>query len=139
MHSAVGAEAEEVELLAGLLHVVVGGLDFRVGEEFVLAACDVDLDEVLVDNAAGAEVHVTDLGVAHLAVGQADVFAACLEVAEGIFLAQAVDERLALGVDCIAMVVASFAPTIKDHKKYFSIHYIVYLCFAAAKIQIIDC
>ena len=134
--TAVGAEAEEMELLAGLLHIVVGGLDLGVLEKGMLAAGDVDLDEVLIDDAAGAEVHVSYLGVAHLSVGQADVFAAGLEMGHGIFCAEAVDEGRALRVDCIGLVVATFSPAVEDHQKYFMFHIVLsFIVFAAQRYK----
>ena len=70
VHAAVGAEAHEMELAAAGLHIVVGGTYLLVVEELVVAASHVDLHEVLIDHAAGAEVHVSHLGVAHLSIGK---------------------------------------------------------------------
>ena len=122
MDSAVGAETEEMEFLAAGLDIVVDLGNLLVLLKLVLLAGHIDFDEILIDNASCAEVHVSDLRVAHLSVRQTDVFAAGLEMAVGIFCTQAVDERLALGVNRIAVVVASFAPTVENHQKYFSIH-----------------
>ena len=122
VHAAGGGEAHQVELLAGVLDVVVNRLDLGIVEEFVVADRHVDLDEVLVHHAAGAEVHVTDLGVAHLPVRQTDILAAGLQVAGRIFGAQAVDHRRALRPDGIGIIVLSLAPTVEDHQKYFSVH-----------------
>ena len=46
-----------------------------VGEEAAVLDRRVDAGQVLVDDAAGAEVHVADFGIAHLPVRQADVAA----------------------------------------------------------------
>ena len=116
VHSAVGAEAEEVELLSGLPYIVVGGLYLAVLHEFMLTAGHVDLDQVLIDYASGAEVHVSNLGVTHLAVGESDVFAAGVQVGHGIFGTEAVDEGSALGINGIAAVVAAFSPAIQYHQ-----------------------
>ena len=136
VHAAVGAEAEEMELAAVAPDVVVGGLDFLVVHQGVAAAGHIYLHEVLVHYAAGAEVHMPDLAVAHLAVGQADVFAAGVEVGHRIFGTERVDERGSLGVDCIAMVVASFAPTVENHQKYFLAHSRIFVCYFRYNLQI---
>ena len=99
--AAVRTEAEEVEFLAALLYIIVGSLDLGVLHQLVLAAGDVDLHQVLIYDAAGAEVHMSDLGVAHLAVRQAHVLAAGLEVRHWIFCAEAIDKRSPLAIDDI--------------------------------------
>ena len=99
--SSVRAEPEEMELLAVCLGIFIGSLDLLVLHEGMLPAGDVDLHEVLIDHAAGAEVHVSDLGVAHLSVRKADIFTAGLKMRKRILCAKAVDERSALRIDCI--------------------------------------
>ncbi|MNS83772.1 hypothetical protein D3C72_1175740 [compost metagenome] len=71
VHAAVRDQPEEVEIFAGGL-----GVDHDLGEDFILeeaAVTDghVDARELLVHDAPGAHVHVADLGVAHLPLGQA--------------------------------------------------------------------
>lgn len=101
MDSAVGTETEEMELLAGGLDVVVNLGYFSVLLERMGFAGHIDLDKVLVYHAAGAKIHMPDFGVAHLPVRKSYVFAAGLQVRHRIFLAEAVDERSPLGVDCV--------------------------------------
>ena len=133
VNAAVGGKAHEVEFLAGFLHVLVCSLDFLVFQEFVLTACDIDLDEVLIYYAACAQIHVSHLGVAHLAVRQADVFAACLKMAVGILLAEGVNVGCSLCPYSVGIVVASFAPTIQNHQQYFSVH--VMICLKSYKFN----
>ena len=72
--AAVGDEAEEVEPSArALARTVAGGSKRLVFEEAAVGDRVVDPGEVLFDDGAGAEVEVTDLGVPHLALGEADV------------------------------------------------------------------
>ena len=101
MHAAGGAESHKVQFLAGVADIVVNRLDLRVLHHRMVPAGHIDFHKVLIDHAAGAEVHVAHFGVAHLAVRQADVLAAGLEVAHGIFLSQRVDEWRALFVDYV--------------------------------------
>ena len=115
VNSAVAAEAEEVEFLASTFHIVVASGDFLVLKELVLAAGDIDLDEVLVDHAACTEIHVADLGVAHLALRKAYILTAALELRVGIFRAKRIDMGLTLCVNCVAVVRATKAPTVQNH------------------------
>ena len=120
--AAVRAEAHEMELLPARLDILIGSLDFGILHQRVLAAGDVDLHEVLIDDTAGAEVHVSHFGVTHLAVREADVFAAGLEVAGGIFRAKRVDFGGSLRPDGVGIIMLALAPTVEDHKEYFSVH-----------------
>ena len=67
MHATHRSETHEVELLVVGLHIVICSLDLRILEELVLAGCDVDLHEVLINDTTCAEVEVSDLRVTHLA------------------------------------------------------------------------
>ena len=74
MHTAIADEAEEVQALAFRF---LEGLDEHGHlREFAIADALVDASEVLIDDAARAEVQVTDFAVAHLAFGQPHVLAA---------------------------------------------------------------
>ena len=101
VNAAVGGKAHEVELLAAFFHILEGGLYLLVFKEFVLTACNIYLYKVLVYHAAGAKVHVADLGVTHLAVREAYIFAAGLKVAGGIFGADGIYIGGAFGPDCV--------------------------------------
>ena len=60
----------------------------------------VDAHQVLVDNAAGAKVHVADLGVAHLPLGQSYGATAGLELGFGIAACEAIVKWSSAKVDC---------------------------------------
>ena len=70
--AAVGDEADEVQRVPAVGGAIHRGDERRVGEEIAVADALVDARQVLVDDAAGAHVHVADFGVAHLPGGQAD-------------------------------------------------------------------
>ena len=72
VHAAVRHEADEVERIPPVRHAIHRGGEHGALEQLAVADALVDAREVLVDHAAGAHVHVADLGVAHLAGGQAD-------------------------------------------------------------------
>ena len=71
VHAAVGDEADEMECMAVAGTAVQRGRQDLVAEEVPLANVEVDARQVLVDDPPGAEVHVSDLGVAHLPGRQA--------------------------------------------------------------------
>ena len=136
VHSAVRAEAHEVQSLAGSLHIVIDCRNLLVLQKLVGSAGAVDLHQVLIDDAAAADIEVTHLRVAHLAVGQTHVFAAGHKVRKRIFGAQGVDMRLTLGVDGVAMVVRALSPSVKNHQQYFFVHILSYICYQLYRLQI---
>lgn len=75
VYAAVGEQAEDVHGLARTCSLVHRTAKHRVVEELAVADGLGHPGEVLVDDAASTEVHVTDFGVAHLPVRQADIHA----------------------------------------------------------------
>ena len=72
--AAVGDQAEQVQAAArAAAGALAGGEQRLVLEEAAVGDGVVDPGQVLLDDRAGAEVEVADLGVAHLPLGQADV------------------------------------------------------------------
>ncbi|MNP10208.1 hypothetical protein D3C76_1023490 [compost metagenome] len=94
VHAAIGQQAHEVHGFTGGDGFVHGGADGRVLEELAVADRFGHAGEVLVHHAAGAEIHVADLGVAHLAVRQANVHAAAGNQAVGHGGPQTIQYRL---------------------------------------------
>ncbi|VTR18870.1 Uncharacterised protein [Serratia fonticola] len=68
-----GHQAHDVYRFA-CLHGLVDGAGQRcVGEEVTVFDLFIQTGQVLIHDAAGAEVHVTDFRVTHLAIRQADI------------------------------------------------------------------
>ena len=80
MYATVRAEPHQVQLLVVLLSVGVGSLHLRVLHDGAVLAGAVDLHEVLIDDAAGTDIEMSHLRVAHLTVGQTDVLTAGLQL-----------------------------------------------------------
>ena len=80
--AAVGNKSDEVES-AGLPFFESGGED-RVLCERAFGDGFVDARKVLIHDAAGAEIQVTDFRVAHLSIGQADIETRGAEEALGV-------------------------------------------------------
>ena len=93
VHAARGDEAHEMNRAALFLGILHDGDERLVLEEIAVLDVARDARELLVDEAARADVRVADLGVAHLAVRQADELAGCLEVTGVIVCEEAVEDR----------------------------------------------
>ena len=75
MYAAVAGESHQVQTFAGALGIFVGIFDFGILHDAVVAAGTVDFHQILIHYAAGTDVEVTYLRVAHLSVGQTYILA----------------------------------------------------------------
>ena len=116
MYTAGRCEAHEVHGLAGAGAVFESALHLGVFEDGAVGDSAVDFHQILVYDAACADIEVTDLGVAHLAVGKADKLAACLEMGVGICFEKIVPVGSGSAVDGVGMIVLAFAPAIENDK-----------------------
>ncbi|MNJ53783.1 hypothetical protein D3C77_491930 [compost metagenome] len=114
VHAAIGEQAKDVHGLAGTDSLVDRATQHRVFEELAVLDRLGHPGEVLVHHAAGAEVHVADLGVAHLPVRQADVHAGAGDQAVRLGGAQAIVNRRAGRVDGVVFVAFAVTETIQD-------------------------
>ena len=103
---------------AGLLGVFHGGFQHVVLKELAVTDGLGDAGQLLIDHAAGADVGVADLTVAHLAVGQAHVHAGSTDLGVGIGGKQLVQVGGACGVDGVGAGVVAAAKTIHNAKHY---------------------
>ena len=94
VHTAVGQQADEMQrgvVFLGIVYSVEQRLVF--GELAVLGGLG-NTGQLLVDDAACADVGVADLAVAHLAVGKAHIHAGGADFSKRVVLEQAVQVRL---------------------------------------------
>ena len=73
VHAAGAEQAENVQGAVRALDRRAGAEQRGVGQEAAIGDRGVDARQVLIDDAPGADVHVADFRIAHLAVRQADV------------------------------------------------------------------
>ena len=82
VNPAIRNKADQVEAVA------MGGLDNfledRITVESAILNGEIDAGELLIDDAACAEIKMSHLGVSHLALGQADLEPARLESGLGV-------------------------------------------------------
>ncbi len=116
--AAVRDEPEQVDVSPALLRPPERGDERLVLEDAALRDRAVHPLEVLVEDAAGADRQVADLGVPHLAGGQADGLARRGERRVRIVLPQAVEDRRVGELDGIPGPGRGKAPAVQDHERY---------------------
>ena len=115
MHAAGAGQSHDVQGFAVLLCIGIGVHDLGVLHDGTVLDALVDLDQVLIDDAATADVQVAHLAVAHLPVGQTYVLAASLERAVRISCTQEVEIRRGSTVNRVAVTLGTLAPTVQYH------------------------
>ncbi|MNE46637.1 hypothetical protein D3C80_1409860 [compost metagenome] len=114
VHAAIGQQAEDVHGLAGSHGLVDRAAEYGVVEEFAVLDGLGDPGKVLVHHATGTEVHVADLGVAHLPVRQTDVHAGAGDQAVRLGGAQAIVDRRVGRIDGVVVGAFAVTETIQD-------------------------
>src|SRR6266852_1641626 len=105
---------------AGILH---GGEQRGVRKKLAILDHQLDASAVHVNDASGADVEVTDFAIAHLSVGQANIFAAGVNERVGILLQQAVVAGLACQRDGVGAGFSTVAPAVEnDEDERFGTH-----------------
>ena len=117
MHATGGDQADQMQggvVRLAVLHRAQQRLVFK--EHAVLNVLG-DLHQHLIDHAARANVGVSHLGVAHLAVRQTNVQTGCADGGHGILCLQRVDVRRALGEDGVGLGIGRTDPkSVKNQK-----------------------
>ena len=101
MDAAIGEKPHDMQRTAWLLGRIEARVDDLVFVDGTRAARAVDACELLMDDAAGADVQMPDLGVAHLALRQADRLAGRLK-ARALAREQLIEKRRARKRDGVA-------------------------------------
>ena len=120
VHAGVAHDAEQVQLCTRTTRAFHHSAPDRVGREPALGEKLVEAHQLLVDHAAGADVLVPDLAVAHHAVGQADIQTRGADQGARAAGAERVVARLARlrhGVGGVEGTVGVLTPAIADNKE----------------------
>ena len=107
VHTAVGEQPNEMQrglFRNGVIHC---GDEGGVLKEVAILDGLGDAGQLLVHNAAGADVGVANLRVSHLAVRQADVHAGRPDLRDRVAAENAVQVRLIGRLDCVAVIAAN--------------------------------
>src|SRR5579875_2790749 len=99
---------------AGLLEPVNQSAERRHARQLARGDGGIDPRQVLHHQAAGAEIGVADLGIAHLAIGQADKMLACFETAMRPALGQPPPNRQVGAGHRIVGAILTLPPPVED-------------------------
>ena len=122
VNAAVAGQSHEVDVLAVSLRVLVSADYFGVLQDAAVGTGAVNLNQVLIDDAASADVKVADLRVTHLTIRQTDVLTACQELAVRIGSVDFVEIRSRSVEDDISLAMSANAPAVENHQKSFLCH-----------------
>jgi len=114
VHAAVGEQAEHMQRAAVGHGQVHGFRELRIARELAVGNGLGDARQVLVDDAAGAEIGVPDFGIAHLPHGQADVHARARDQRVRALGPQALEVRRAGVGDGVVAGLFGMAPAVED-------------------------
>ena len=106
-----------MQVLAVGLGIAVRRLDFRVLQDGIVGTGVVDLHQVLIDDAPGADVQVTCLRVTHLSVGQPHILARGLQLGVGIVGLQVVHVGRSGLCYHVPQALVADAPAVQDNQQ----------------------
>src|SRR5688500_367316 len=114
--ASVADETEEVERRPAAHAAIDGGDEPRIVEESAVRDRPVDPADPLIDDKTGAEIEVTDFGVAHLSRRETDVPAGAAECRVWVGRQQSVHRWRVRGEDGIARFIATDTPAVQNHE-----------------------
>src|SRR5579884_451408 len=114
VNTPVRNEPKKVKLVLARTSVLHGIKEHRMAEQVTVLNHQLDARRIHVDDAARANVQVSDFAVAHLTFGQSDERAASLNQRVRIFAQQAVVRRLTSEGDGIGVRFGAVTPAVED-------------------------
>jgi hypothetical protein len=118
VHAAVAQETQQMQTIALCFALAQRIEQNRITIESPLVDVFVDEGEILIYDPAGAENHVPDLRIAHLAVGQSDVSAGHGQAGIRVIFQERVKVRRGSAGDCVAFLSWIDTESIQDDEKY---------------------
>jgi len=120
MHAAVGEKPHHVQCTPRAFHMIDECAYFRVLSQRMVfrilrTAGTVDLDEILIDHAAGTDVEMPHLGVTHLAFGKAHILAIGAKSGVRIAAGELLDKNRVPGTDGVRLGAVADPPAVKNH------------------------
>jgi len=114
VNTAIRQQTQDVHGLACTHCLVDSGADGRVLKELAITDRLGDAGEILIHHAAGTQVHVADLGVAHLAVRQTDIHARTRDQAVRHARAKTIQHRFLGRINGVVFVTFTVTEAIQD-------------------------
>ena len=116
VHPAVADQPQQVERAAIVNRALDRPVQRRVRRKLPVRHRQVDAGQPLIDDEAGADIGVTDLGVPHLPRRQPDILTGGEQGRVRIVGPEAIHRRRPGMEDGIARLVAANTPAIEDHQ-----------------------
>src|SRR5262249_19804523 len=91
VHSSVRDQPKKMETRVGSLSESL--FEHRVASQFAVLDRFVDPGKVLIDDAAGAEIQMADLGISHLTIRETDIHTTGAQAAARVGLVQIIVKR----------------------------------------------
>ncbi len=120
----IGDQTEEMQR-AILLRSKCNRLNERgIGKEAAVSDGAVDAHDIHADDASGAQVQMSNLGIPHLAVGQANKVIARVDQSAWKFFDKMIVRWLASQRDGVAVRIRAIAPSVEngENNRFFSSH-----------------
>ena len=109
-------QPQHVQSAAGSLRRSAGRAQLGIGEETAVLDRRIDAGEILVDDAAGAEIHVPHFGIAHLPVRKADMAAFGMDQGVRTLRPQPAPVRKIGQRQRVVRGILAMAPTVQDQQ-----------------------
>ena len=122
MHAAIGEQPEKMKLASATARVLHGFQQYGVAVEIAFFDHQVDLGDVHVNHAPGADVQVPDFTVAHLPLRQADKTSAGVDESVGIFGEQPVIVGFARQRNGVGLGGRRITPAIENDENKRTVH-----------------
>ena len=124
VHAAVREQSHEMKAAVAGFHLFHGIQKHRVPEQAAVRRRPGDPGQILIDNPAGADVHVADLGVSHLSRRKPHRFSGGVNGGHGVLFEYPVQVRGVRLSDGISAYLGIYAESVHNeyHGRSFSIH-----------------
>ena len=104
-----------MQFLSTLLGIAVSRYNLFVLTYAAVCNCAVNLDQVLINHAAGTDVEVTYLRVSHLTIRKTDILTAGQKLCVRIVGVQIIHIGSGCVVNYIGLGAVTYAPAVKNH------------------------
>ena len=116
VNAAVGKKTHKMDGGIVVTRILHGCLKRFVFEEITVLDLLGDTGKLLIYDAAGTHVHMSDLGIAHLSIRKAYCKSAGISLYKRIILHERIDHRSICHVNSVCLMSFIQSESIKDHK-----------------------
>src|SRR5690606_3701392 len=116
MNSTIGHKSDKMNFLPVRPRIIESFVQNRIVIELSFVNSLVNLDKILINNTSGSDVHVSNLRVSHLSLGEADSKARCFQPAMRISVIERVNKGCLGFVNSGNFLVAGDTPPVENHQ-----------------------